>query len=78
MADGSVTYTPDADFAGSDALVVKGAEVLDTASVFMGLGPFEVNVTVGVVVTNVNDPPVLEFLPGMQHRGKTAGLGACR
>jgi hypothetical protein len=57
--DGSVTYTPDADFFGADSFTYTAFD--GTASV-MG--------TVAVTVTDVNDPPTA---PGVQ--AVSAGLG---
>jgi len=47
-SDGSFTYTPNADFFGSDSFEYKVSD-----------GEHEVTATVAITVTDVNDPPVI-------------------
>lgn len=61
---GTVTYSPQEDYAGDDIIILRGIEILDPSLLAAGLQPYEVSVTITVIVTPLNDPPQMFYLPG--------------
>ncbi|WP_317148235.1 Ig-like domain-containing protein [Mycobacterium sp. 29Ha] len=64
-SDGTITYTPDADFSGTDSFTYRISDAASPWHIhglagFFGGGGHTETVTVNVAVTGVNDPPLAE------------------
>ncbi|KAK7496783.1 hypothetical protein BaRGS_00011992 [Batillaria attramentaria] len=81
---GLVRYRPNPNFSGKDVIDVTGREELDPRALALGIVPNTVSFTITVLVSSVNDPPDIFYLPDNSNNtditqellvGPTAGNG---
>nr|KAG5694401.1 hypothetical protein BaRGS_002255 [Batillaria attramentaria] len=63
-AEGMLQYRPDPNYNGKDFMHVYGKEKISAKTQSLGVVPREVNFTVTVFITPVNDPPEIFYISG--------------